>query len=205
MSRSMDKDTYLVAPVAQPPSEQTEDSPVSAYTFFTSNLFWLMSLFGGITNGICISNIAGIIDDSYFQAQIPMSSTTLAFMVSTMQIGALIGSLLLGSQLADKWGRRPAMLVAMGLFAIGSIVTASLASVYVLFTSLFSLSLSHTHSLSFFLFLFLSFSQCIATGCVVCIHNMITDIRWCWGGSSVDWGWGSAVRLCRYTLVSSLQ
>jgi len=72
--------------------------------FFCKNWFWLAGALGGMTNGITshpnhpndpynlinnpnlVGNIAAIIDDSYFQNKIPMSSTTVALMVSMITI-----------------------------------------------------------------------------------------------------------------------
>eukprot|EP00457_Paulinella_chromatophora_P003321 gb/GEZN01003328.1/.p1 GENE.gb/GEZN01003328.1/~~gb/GEZN01003328.1/.p1 ORF type:complete len:597 (+),score=74.99 gb/GEZN01003328.1/:33-1823(+) len=106
--------------------------------FFCRNLFWLASCLGGLTNGMMHGHVAAIIDDDFFKSEMPMSSTTLGFMVSMMQVGALVGSVALGSQLSDKHGRKFGMAVSMLLFLFGGLATASLRSVAGLFVGRFT-------------------------------------------------------------------
>ncbi len=100
------------------------------------NCYWMAGLWGGLTNGLCIGNLAAIIIDPYFTSHMPMSESTTSFMVAMMQVGALVGALAL-APLADSLGRRAAMCISMLLFIVGSLLAASIAKVEILFTGRF--------------------------------------------------------------------
>eukprot|EP00808_Paulinella_micropora_P029981 g28315.t1 len=101
--------------------------------FFCTNLFWLASCLGGLTNGMMHGHVAAVIQDNVFRRDMPMSSSTLSLMVSMMQVGALVGSVALGSHVSDRHGRRIGMAVSMLLFVLGCGLAGSCRSPAALF------------------------------------------------------------------------
>lgn len=60
--------------------------------------------------------------DDTLPSCIPMDNSEWSVLVATLTLGGLIGALFVGSWLADRWGRRTALLLNNGSLSVGSLL-----------------------------------------------------------------------------------
>ncbi|KAF9114729.1 hypothetical protein BGX27_009953, partial [Mortierella sp. AM989] len=63
----------------------------------------------------------GVEADGSLPPCIPMTNAEWSVLVATLTLGGLIGALFVGSRLADRWGRRSALMLNNASLAIGSL------------------------------------------------------------------------------------
>ncbi|KAF9205284.1 hypothetical protein BGZ49_004227 [Haplosporangium sp. Z 27] len=64
----------------------------------------------------------GLETESTLPSCIPMTNAEWSVLVATLTLGGLVGALFVGSRLADRWGRRSALMLNNASLTIGSIV-----------------------------------------------------------------------------------
>lgn len=97
--------------------EEGNARPVSRWLWLVAAVIGVAGILFGYDQGVISGALRGIEDDFH------VSTTTTEIITSWVTLGALVGALIAGV-MADKIGRRPALLFAGGLFAAGAIVEA---------------------------------------------------------------------------------
>ena len=98
----------------QPPQE-SRHRPLSKWLWLVGGVIAVAGILFGYDQGVISGALRGI-DDSFH-----VSTTTTEIITSFVTLGALVGALVAGV-MADRIGRRPTLLFAGALFAVGAVV-----------------------------------------------------------------------------------
>lgn len=104
-------------------TENKSNTDTSKYRFNTSYILGIsfISALGGYLFGFDFAVISGALP--FLQQQFSLDAYWEGFATGSLALGAIIGCVVAG-KVADKWGRRPGLLIAASIFAISSLAMA---------------------------------------------------------------------------------
>lgn len=112
--------------VAERPGSATDEStPMTKWLLLVGAIILLAGLLFGYDQGVISGALSGIEKD------FDVSTLAIEIITSWVTLGAMVGALVAGG-LADRIGRRRAILIAAGLFVVGAVVEAAAPNVPIL-------------------------------------------------------------------------
>jgi len=98
-----------------PPQEKREFPPLNKWLWMVAGVIGVAGILFGYDQGVIAGALKGIQNDLH------VSDTVLSVITSWVTLGALVGALVAGT-MADRFGRKTALLFAGALFAVGAVV-----------------------------------------------------------------------------------